>query len=281
MKEKSTTGFVYIWFDIKRKMYYIGSHWGYVDDSYICSSTRMRNAYNRRPETFKRRVLKVIDTDRSDLLLEEQRWLDMIPREDFGVHYYNINSTVFQYSWWVNDETKKQVIEKLVDGHPSKKPSYKEIRQKISDSKKGRVVWNKGKKCPQISNSRKGIIFSEETKKKMSVARKGKKLSEETKNKISLANTGKEHLWNKGKAFFKGKTHSEESREKISLANKGKPGTFKDKHHSNETKKKMSLQRKGKIPWNKNKKAMWITNGITSKIIYDEQIPKGWNKGRN
>ena len=40
-------GFVYIWYDKKRKMYYIGSHWGTDDDGYICSSNRMRDAYRR------------------------------------------------------------------------------------------------------------------------------------------------------------------------------------------------------------------------------------------
>ena len=32
------TGFIYIWFDTKRKMYYIGCHVGKEDDGYICSS---------------------------------------------------------------------------------------------------------------------------------------------------------------------------------------------------------------------------------------------------
>lgn len=37
-------GFVYIWYDRKRKLYYIGSHKGNINDGYICSSNRMRNA---------------------------------------------------------------------------------------------------------------------------------------------------------------------------------------------------------------------------------------------
>lgn len=31
-------GFVYIWFDKKKNMFYIGSHWGHEQDGYICSS---------------------------------------------------------------------------------------------------------------------------------------------------------------------------------------------------------------------------------------------------
>ena len=68
-------GFVYIWRDKKRKMYYIGSHWGTEDDGYICSSDRMRKAYRRRPDDFKRRVISRIDTNREELLDEEHRLL--------------------------------------------------------------------------------------------------------------------------------------------------------------------------------------------------------------
>jgi hypothetical protein len=46
-------GFVYIWYDRKRKMYYVGSHWGTIEDGYICSSNRMRDAYREDPKILK------------------------------------------------------------------------------------------------------------------------------------------------------------------------------------------------------------------------------------
>ena len=61
-----------------------------------------------------------------------------------------------------------------------------ETRQKISQSKKGQVAWNKGRTG----------IYSEETKKKMSVSQfkkgmtphnKGKKATEDEKKKMSKA----------------------------------------------------------------------------------------------
>lgn len=42
-------GFVYLWYDTYRKMYYIGSHWGTESDGYVCSSRRMKFAYKKRP----------------------------------------------------------------------------------------------------------------------------------------------------------------------------------------------------------------------------------------
>ena len=84
-----------------------------------------------------------------------------------------------------------------------------EARKKISESNKGRTVWNKGKKGKQH--------HSEETKIKMSEAHKG------------------QIAWNKGKqSHNKGKHLSEEQKNKISASlkgkNKGRPCPTKGKH---------------------------------------------------
>ena len=71
-------GFVYLWYDRKRKMYYIGSHWGTVDDGYICSSNRMRKAYKRRPQDFKRRILETVK-DRNYLLEIDEGVFGFVP----------------------------------------------------------------------------------------------------------------------------------------------------------------------------------------------------------
>ena len=83
-------GFVYIWRDRKHKRYYIGAHWGTEDDGYICSSTWMMNAYKRRPQDFKRRILKRIKTSRLDLYQEEYYWLKMIKYSEIKIRYYNL-----------------------------------------------------------------------------------------------------------------------------------------------------------------------------------------------
>ena len=82
-------GFVYIWFDRKHKKYYIGRHWGFENDGYICSSTNMRNNYKNRPYDFKRKIVSKIYTCIEDLIVEEQRWLDMIDPSECCVKYYN------------------------------------------------------------------------------------------------------------------------------------------------------------------------------------------------
>ena len=84
-----------------------------------------------------------------------------------------------------------------------------EARKKISESNKGRTVWNKGKKGKQH--------HSEETRKKMRESHKG------------------QTPWNKGKqSHNKGKHLSEEQKNKISASlkgkNKGRPCPTKGKH---------------------------------------------------
>ena len=106
-------------------------------------------------------------------------------------------------------------------------------REKNSDTHKGYITSEETKKKISIAN--KGHLVSEETKKKMSESQKGKKCSEETKKKLSII--GKKRIRKKC---------SEETKKKISIANKGKI-IFE------ETRKKMSNSHKD-IPLTKNHK---------------------------
>ena len=145
-------GFVYIWYDKKNKRYYIGSHWGTEDDGYICSSRMMRQSYKRRPEDFKRRIIKRIYTTRQDLLLEEERWLKMVdpdkttPRNTTvesrkNVRYYNIKLGT-QNQWWSSDEKRLTVGEKISLKKKGKKigPRDPAVGKAISEAKKGKPL---------------------------------------------------------------------------------------------------------------------------------------------
>lgn len=149
-------GFVYIWYDRKHKRYYIGSHWGHEDDGYVCSSRMMRQAYNRRPEDFKRRIISRVYTNRKELLLEEERWLKMIDPEKTtpknttlesrkNVRYYNIKLGT-QNQWWSDHDSRKT------------------IGEKISASKTGKSVPCTPEKAAAISAAKKGKKLTEEHK---------------------------------------------------------------------------------------------------------------------
>lgn len=194
------SGFVYLWFDKKHKRYYIGSHWGNPNDGYICSSDSMREAYRRRSKDFRRRILSFIITNRSDLLTEEQRWLDMIKPEEFGIRYYNISSKVNKGYWWINEETKRQVGVKISKSTKGKPIHTKETKQKLSQIMKD--YWKSGKlktKTPWNKGLKTGPQPLEMIEKRAQKLR-GKKLkpfSLETRQKMSISAKGR-LAWNKG-----------------------------------------------------------------------------------
>ena len=88
--------------------------------------------------------------------------------------------------------------------HMSGKKFSEETRKKISEAHKGKIPWNKSKKCKPIT---------EEHARKMHEAWKGKHHTEESRRKISEAQKGRP-------SPRKGATLSEETRKKMSEAAK-------------------------------------------------------------
>lgn len=166
------SGFVYIWRDKKHNRFYIGSHWGKEDDGYVCSSSWMKKAYNRRPEDFKRRILQYEEKSRKILLEEETKWIGLIKDNEFGKRYYNLKRGK-QHNWH-GDEGKSLTI-----------------AEKISNTLKGRKLTPES--IEKRSAKIRGRKHSEETIKKMRAAALGKVKSEEHRKNLSLANIGKKY----------------------------------------------------------------------------------------
>lgn len=166
-------GFVYIWFDRKHRRYYIGSHWGSESDRYICSSRWMRNAYRRRPNDFKRRIVAHVESGRGDLLAEEHRWLQMIPQAELGKKYYNLTNHLNGH--WTTDNEKRMTVGQKISASPNRSANISKAM--------------KGKKPSELNVERrmavmKGRKQSDEEKRKRSESLKGHKHSEQTKDKM-------------------------------------------------------------------------------------------------
>ena len=157
-------GFVYIWYDAKRKWFYIGSHMGALDDGYIGSNIRLQRAYSKRPADFKRRVLAYYDGDsQKELHMLEQKYLDMIKYTELHLKENLINNTTRYYNikpnaaglsgevasqlkkdWWNSDESdswRNELSKRVSENNPCKP---------------GNIPWNKGIKAPQISAAKMG-----------------------------------------------------------------------------------------------------------------------------
>lgn len=128
--QKDDYGFIYVWYDRKNKMFYVGCHWGLETDKYVCSSERMRSAYRRRPEDFRRRVVQRI-VNRSELLTEEHKWLSQIKDEELGKKFYNLSKHHF--------------------GHWSTSPDARSIAKKSGDARRGRKMVVEADRGAKIS----------------------------------------------------------------------------------------------------------------------------------
>lgn len=220
-------GFVYIWYDRKRKMYYIGSHYGTENDNYICSSNRMRDAYRRRPDDFKRRII-TRNIDRTILLDEEFKWLSFIKEDELGIKYYNLRK--HKWGHWSTDENINLDVGKKISKakrgvktgkqkNPCKErpPRTEEWKKTFSENHPkpmlGKKLSDETKK--RMSDAHKGKPKSQEHIIKSAISRTGMKRSEESKKRMSDAHKGTKKPWVKGQV---GRRDSEETREKKRIA---------------------------------------------------------------
>ena len=119
------THFVYIWMDRTRKMFYVGSHSGSLDEQYLSSSRWLSGEIRYRPNEFKRKILS-IHPNKNSARKEEYRLISMMKEHEYGTRYYNIRSG-----------RKKGCIP------PNKgKPMSLEQRQKISLALTGKPANN-------------------------------------------------------------------------------------------------------------------------------------------
>ncbi len=244
-------GFVYLWYDSYRKMYYLGCHWGFLEDGYICSSNRMRDAFRRRPHDFKRRILKKVYTNRTDLLEEEFKWLSLIRDNELGKKYYNFRK--HHYGHWMNNPNSMTIKQKLSEA--SKKLHQDPIYKKKFIEGRKKLPKHTREQVERRLKSRAGYKHSDETKKKIGKAHKGKitgPLSEETKQKLREGMIGEKNP-------FYGKTHTPECRTRMSA--------------------NISKAMKGKIPKNITTiTGLWWNNGIKNKR--NPECPgDGWVRG--
>jgi hypothetical protein len=238
-------GFVYIWYDRKRKRFYIGSHWGTEDDGYICSSNWMRDAYRKRPTDFKRKIISRVKTNRKDLLIEEYRWLQMIKDKEIKIRYYNLRKHLNDH-WSADPNKHKTVIEKVAATKRAQNAAMtpEERRAKFGHWK-GKTGANKGK------------LLTADQKDKLRQANLGKKHSDETIQKMS----GKTP-WNKNKSGYL----SDEAKKKMAWMTGKKLGP-----RSDEIKLKIAVKNK------LNTKKLWEDDEYRRKNV-ESRKGKRWFK---
>jgi len=105
--------FVYLWYDSFAKRFYVGSHAGSENDGYVCSSKVMLRAYKKRPNCFKRRILK--RCSRHEQHTWEQYYLNMIKDSELfykNKKYYNIKRIAAGGDTTANLPNREEVIKR-------------------------------------------------------------------------------------------------------------------------------------------------------------------------
>ena len=247
-------GFVYIWLDCRNCRYYIGSHWGTIHDGYICSSKWMLRTYIRRPGDFKRRILKIVTSSKTDLWHEEQRWLDMIKREEIrqgrDSRYFNLsrratgsegvwyNNGVDEFRFTENDDIPEEMVKGRLswpeerrqkwsgEGNPMSGKTgeqhhlFGSHRTEEQNRKQAEVM--KGREPPN-----KGVPHTAEANEKNRQAHLGKKLSDDARQAFieagrkameTVTPEQKQEWYDAASKRFKGVPLSEDHKQKLSEA---------------------------------------------------------------
>lgn len=218
-------GFVYIWYDRKYKRYYIGCHWGREDDGYICSSTWMRNSFNRRKEDFKRRIITKTSI-REELFELEDSYLNLIKNEEFGTKYYNLQK---HWKHWSKKEYTRLSTKERISQKTKEAMARPEVKQKYKESLKTRNTRSSDpevrvKRAKSMLGKNVGKIHTAETREKNRLGHLGKVHSDETKSKIAAAGVFKSlntkvvscvHCGTKGNPGNIGRYHNDKCKSKL------------------------------------------------------------------
>lgn len=178
------TGFIYIWYDTIKKLFYVGSHKGHINDGYVCSNKRLKCVYKSRPHTLRRKILEnVVFLDHKELLERENYWLAFIKDSELGcVKYYNEKKfatggdIISSLSTHKRDEHKRKSIEVRKIGYEKwfKTLTVEEKKQRAIHARSF-VINPNGGSMPGNLNPFFGKNHSTETKARLSEKRIGNK----------------------------------------------------------------------------------------------------------
>lgn len=251
-------GFVYIWRDSKHKRYYVGCHWGHVDDGYVCSSTWMMQAYYRRPRDFKRKILKTNILSKKQTFIEEQYYLNMIKPEEKKIRYYNLQLSVKHYIDSHENDYSRLTVNQKISKNTKEAMQTPEVREKylkgltdrdnkssdpgVIEKRRQSMIATMSEKFPvegradydrseqgsdthkqRLCDASKQMWASRSEEQKAEISKKISEKNKGLRNRAGHINTD-EHR-RKISESQKGKIVSQETRDKISTAVKGRKMT--------------------------------------------------------
>jgi group I intron endonuclease len=183
-------GFVYKWINIKSRKWYIGSHFGGIDDGYIGSGKVFLKAYKKHQPLFIRHIIYAGDDFRQ---VEESMLISF--NAQLNEMSYNLKNSAIggDTSHFFTEESRKRMASSGLKNKGRKVPE--EQKQKIREKLLGRKASEELKKRKSIAmmgekNHFYGKKHSAETIKKLS-QKCGRKLSDAQKERLHESNRKK------------------------------------------------------------------------------------------
>ena len=227
------------------------------------TSVALQRAINKHGiSNFKFEILEICDE--SVLSDRERFWITKLQTHKMG---YNLsNGGELTLGFRLNDESYEKIANSRKGRIGIHKDSDLKYIQLDELDKYLLSGWSKG--LPEYMKKkigRKGRIFSEETRQKMSNSAKGKILSEETKQKIS------ESLKAQDMNTFAKLTPEQQTEYRRKISESAK--------HRNKDNYRQAWDNVSK----RNKNSIWITNGTDDKFIIKSNLKQypGWTIGRS
>lgn len=178
--EKNNIGFVYKWVNTKNNKWYIGSHFGSLEDGYTASGVAINKAFKKYGiDSFVRDVIYTGD----DYKEKEESFLIELDAANDPLSYNLKNTSIGGDVWVGRKETEEYRMYLSKISQPGEKNGMygkshtEEVKNLLREKAIGKEAWNKGLKGYMseehaLAFSRKGFKHSEKTKQKMSEKRK-------------------------------------------------------------------------------------------------------------
>src|SRR5574344_1467829 len=174
-------------------------------------------------------IYKVTNIITGEFYIGQRSSYKGLPEDDLGFHYFTSSKIVRQLFKNNTSEWQKEILYRDIQYSETLDDMEGFAIHKVINDK---LCLNGYDPTSHHGFTMAGRHFSDEARRKMSIAKKGKHQSEETRRKMSVAK--------------KGKPHSDEARRKMSIAKKGSNNHNYGKHFTEETRRKISEARKGK-----------------------------------
>lgn len=108
-KNEHYNSFIYQWFDRKLNKFYIGSHYGHINDGYLFGGIDIKKEYKERPDDFEREILSYhLVSEYSEIRKIEKEYLIKYDVENNDIFYNRTNESYGGYH-------KKSVQDRLND----------------------------------------------------------------------------------------------------------------------------------------------------------------------